>query len=157
MHPMDTCNATPSAPIVGESHLARYGIELTVTGYPPAAKGDQLLSAEGQSWAKLAGPWHEQLDVSTGYAATYQEFAMALHGAPQEQIRVQLENVRYAQPGWLAGRMRLVSAHGEELGAQRPFVLYAREASIATYTYFTDTHPAIDGAFSVGLRVTREP
>ena len=157
MHPTDTCSATFSAPVIGESHLARYGVELTVTGYPPAAKGDQLVSETGQSWAKLAGPWHDQLEVSTGAAATYQDIALPLHGTTHEQIRVQLENVRYAQPNWLAGRMRLVSAHGEELGAQRPFLLYAREASIATYTYFTDTHPAIDGAFSVGIRVTREP
>lgn len=157
MHPTDTCSATFSVPVIGESHAARYGVELTVTGYPPATRGDQLVSETGQSWAKLAGPWHDKLVVSHGAAAGFQEVAMPLHDSTHQQILVQLENVRPAQPGWLAGRMRLVSGHGEELGSQRPFLLYAREAAIATYTYFTDTHPAVDGAFSVGIRVTREP
>ncbi len=131
----------------------RYRIELSIIGYPPAGYGAPLVDPEGQAWAKLAGPWHEQLIAG----ALYQDFTLPMHGNPAEQFRVSLENVRHAQPGWLAGRMRLLAATGEELGSMRPFLLYARECDIATYTYFTDTHPAVDGAFAVGIRVTREP
>jgi hypothetical protein len=155
---MDTLNATDfTIPAATPSAVESYGIELTVNGYPPSVEGGRLLTPDGQSWVKMAGPWHETLDVSFGPYSSYQEIPLQLHKTPGEQIRVALENVRHAQPGWIGGRMRLLSAHGEELGSQRPFLLYARACSIATYTYFTDTHPAVDGTFSVGLRVTREP
>jgi hypothetical protein len=148
---MDTCS-NASAPFTSGRPFPydEYGIELTVTGYAP----DGVELPDGPRAKVVAGPWHGTLKTGPG---SYEDFSVPLLASPAEQVRVILEQVVPAQPGWLAGRMRVETNFGLQLGSVRPFLLYARACDIATHTYFVDTSEAVGGAFSVGIRVTREP
>ena len=148
---MDTCSS-PLGPFTSGATpvYEEYGVEVTVTGYTPPGIEDP----DGNNVVKLAGPWHSKLRTGPG---SFNDVTVPVHGNPAEQIRVILEQVVPAQPGWLVGRMRLEAGNGQQLGSVRPFLIYARECDVATHTYFVDTHPEVGGAFSVGVRVTREP
>lgn len=151
---MDTCNGV--AAFSSGLSIARHRLVLTVTGYPPEAlvQGAEDVALENLVPRLLAGPWHAQVDVGVaGGPAAFNVVDVPLLEHPGQQLRVHLDGIVPAQPGWLAGRMRVEDTYGQVLGTQRPFLLYAHESDIPSHTYFAD---APEFAYSVGLRISQE-
>lgn len=93
----------------------------------------------------ITRPWN--IPFTRGYVSY--DFPLIDNAA--ELIRLTLENIEPADPGWIAATAQLSGTYGQPLGNRRPVRFYGRISDTGSHLYFPSN--GYDPAYSVELRV----
>ncbi len=95
---------------------------------------------------------HHPLDLRPAYGGGYCSYPLRNNPHPDWPWRIEVRNLVPAQPGWLHGIVRLISANCIAIGPERPGVFYARPSELGTFVYVPQ-QDWDDASYSIGLRI----